>query len=109
MKISDITKIPGIKSINNFDDSDINSAYTSDLLSDVLSNAKEKSLLITIQAHKSTIAVAKIVGSVAIIFCNSKKIPQDLFEKAKDLNIAIFVSEKNQFETSVQIGKLLEM
>lgn len=107
MKISDIAKISGIKTIGEFQDGEITSAYTSDLLSDVLANANDESVLITIQAHKNTIAVAGIAGADAIIFCNSKELPQDLLDAAKQSNIAIFVSEKNQFETSVEIGKLL--
>lgn len=107
MKISDIAKISGIKAADEFADSYINAAYTSDLLSDVLANAKDESVLITIQAHKNTIAVAGIVGADAVIFCNSKELPEDLLDAAKSSNIAVFVSEKNQFETSVLIGKQL--
>jgi ATP-dependent Clp protease adapter protein ClpS len=107
MKISDIAEISEIKAANTFEDGDIKSAYTSDLLSDVLANAKDESVLITIQAHKNTIAVAGIVGADAVIFCNSKELPDDLLEAAKQSNIAVFLSEKNQFETSVELGKIL--
>jgi hypothetical protein len=107
MRISDIEKIAGIAAAAQFTDGDITAAYTSDLLSDVLANAKDESVLITIQAHKNTIAVAGIVGADALIICNSKEIPEDMLEAAKSSNIAVFVSEKNQFETSVEIGKLL--
>ncbi|MBN2875543.1 MAG: iron-sulfur binding hydrogenase, partial [Spirochaetales bacterium] len=41
---------------------DIVDAYSSDLLSDVMANAVEGSVLITIQAHLNTIAVASLVG-----------------------------------------------
>jgi ATP-dependent Clp protease adapter protein ClpS len=109
MKISDIAKISGIKAASEFNDSDITAAYTSDLLSDVLANAKDESVLITIQAHKNTVAVAGIVGADAIIFCNSKELPEDLLDAAKTSGVAVFVSDKNQFETSVEIGKLLGM
>jgi len=107
MKISDIAKIEGIKATGEFEDREISSAYTSDLLSDVLANAKDESVLITIQAHKNTVAVAGIVGADAIIMCNSREIPDDLLVVAAEANIALFVSEKNQFETSVEIGKML--
>lgn len=107
MRIRDIEKIAGIKAVGEFIDGDINAAYTSDLLSDVLANAKDESVLITIQAHKNTVAVAGIVGADALIICNSKEIPEDMLDAAKQSNIAVFVSDKNQFETSVEIGKLL--
>ena len=107
MKISDIAKISGIKALGEFEDGDITSGYTSDLLSDVLANAKDESVLITIQAHKNTIAVAQTAGIRAVIFCNSKKIPENLPEIAQNLKIAIFISEKNQFETTTLIAKQL--
>lgn len=42
--------------------------YTSDLLSDVMAHIKEDDALITIQAHKNTIAVASLTGASAVIF-----------------------------------------
>ena len=44
--------------VSEGDDLEIQNGYTSDLLSDVMGNAPEDSVLITIQAHKNTIAVA---------------------------------------------------
>ena len=107
MKVSDISKIPFVKAVGEISDAEITSAYTSDLLSDVLANAKDESVLITIQAHKNTLAVAGITGSDAIIICNSKEIPQDMVSAAVDSGTTLFISEKNQFETSVAVAKLL--
>jgi predicted house-cleaning NTP pyrophosphatase (Maf/HAM1 superfamily) len=107
MKINDILKIPFIKVVGDIYETDINAAYISDLLSDVLANAKDESVLITIQAHKNTVAVAGIVGADAIIICNSKEIPEDMVTAAASSEITIFVSEENQFVTGVEIAKLL--
>ncbi|MDR2028056.1 MAG: hypothetical protein LBP93_00815, partial [Treponema sp.] len=46
---------------DKFEDALLSGAYTSDLLSDVMANAKEGGALITIQAHKNTVAVATLV------------------------------------------------
>jgi len=107
VKVSDISKIQFVKAVGEISDEEITSAYTSDLLSDVLANAKDGSVLITIQAHKNTLAVAGITGSDAIIVCNSKEIPQDMISAAVDSGTTLFISEKNQFETSVAVAKLL--
>ena len=82
--------------------------YTSDLLSDVLANAEENSVLITLQAHKNSIAVASIAGATAVIFCTEREIEQDVIAAAEESEIALFQTKLNQFETSVLIGKLLE-
>ncbi len=94
---------------NSQPESIIKSGYTSDLLSDVLANADDESALITIQAHKNTIAVASITGTTAILVCNDRPIPDDMITAAEESGVALFVTAMNQFETSVHLGKLLEV
>jgi len=89
-----------------FDDTELSGAYTSDLLSDVIANAKDGGALITIQAHKNTVAVATLVDVTAIIICNSRPIPDDMLASAKEKGIAILVTKQNQFTVS---GRLFDM
>jgi len=89
---------------NDFEDSSLTSAYTSDLLSDVMANAKEGGALITIQAHKNTVAVATLVNISVIILCNNRPVQDnDMLEAAKDEGIAVIRTKENQFTVS---GKL---
>ena len=85
-----------------------NDAYTSDLLSDVMGNSPDEAVLITIQAHKNTVAVAVLKDSPAIIICNNRSVPEDMIQSAKDENIAVFVSRENQFTVSGRLFALLE-
>ena len=82
--------------------------YTSDLLSDVMSHASADSLLITIQAHKNTIAVASLVGIVGIIVCNGRQAPPDMLEAARAEKIAVFRTTENQFTISGRLYGLIE-
>lgn len=90
-----------------FEDSEIAGGYTSDLLSDVMAHAKVKEVLITIQAHRNTIAVAGLVGAPAVVICNGRPVPEDMIEAARDEGIAIFRTDLNQFETSGRLWKAL--
>ena len=81
--------------------------YTSDLLSDVMGNAEEDSVLITIQGHKNTIAVASLIGMRAVVLCNSRSASDDMIEAAIKEGIAVFTTEANQFLASCRIGALL--
>ncbi|MDR0496001.1 MAG: hypothetical protein LBH42_00135 [Treponema sp.] len=90
-----------------FDDFDLTGAYTSDLLSDVMANAKDGGALITIQAHKNTVAVATLVNISVIIICNSRPIPDDMIAAAKEERIAILLSKENQFKVSGKLYGLL--
>jgi hypothetical protein len=91
---------------NDFEDGDVAGAYTSDLLSDVMANAKDGGALVTIQAHKNTVAVATLVNISVIIICNLRPLPDDMLEAAKDEGIAVIRTKENQFTVS---GKLWEM
>ena len=93
---------------DEFEDSELSGAYTSDLLSDVMahaarSDAKDGGALITIQAHKNTVAVATLVNITAIIICNNRPIPDDMLAAAKEEGIAVLLTRENQFTVS---GKL---
>ena len=97
---------------NDFEDKPLDNAYTSDLLSDVIANANADSsdsgALITIQAHKNTVAVASLVNAAAIVICNSRPIPDDMLEAARDEGIALLRTKENQFTVSGKIWDLLK-
>lgn len=88
---------------NKFEDEQITKVYTSDLLSDVLANADDNSVLVTIQAHKNTVAVASLKGSPAIIVCNDRPIPDDMIEAATSEKIAVYTTNLNQYTVSGKI------
>ena len=94
---------------DDFEDKPIASAYTSDLLSDVIANAHDSGALITIQAHKNTVAVATLVNVPVIVICNSRPIPEDMLEAAKDEGIALLRTKENQFTVSGKIWNLLKL
>ncbi|MCL2211317.1 MAG: hypothetical protein FWB95_05290 [Treponema sp.] len=86
---------------DEFEDSALTGAYTSDLLSDVMANAKEGGALITIQAHKNTIAVSTLVNISLVIICNNRPVQDnEMLETAKDEGIAVIRTKENQFTVS---------
>ncbi|MDR2742409.1 MAG: hypothetical protein LBB98_09700 [Treponema sp.] len=87
------------------EDVELTEAYTSDLLSDVMANARDGGALITIQAHKNTVAVATLVNISLIVVCNSRPIPEDMISAAREEGVAIIRTRENQFTVS---GKLYE-
>ena len=107
MKLNRLLEIPHTECVLDAPDAEVTSAFTSDLLSDVMGNATENSVLITIQAHQNTVAVASLVGISAILACSSRPIPSDMLEAARKQNIAIFRTPMNQFDASVAIHHLL--
>lgn len=108
MKTSDLEeKLGYIPAYREYEVEDITNGFTSDLLSDVMGNAPEDSVLITIQAHKNTVACCSLAGISAVVICSGRKVPEDMIEAAKDEDIAIFTTKDNQFNTSFKIHNLL--
>ncbi|MFA5689441.1 MAG: DRTGG domain-containing protein [Kiritimatiellales bacterium] len=107
MKVNEL-KFDGLELLQPAPDTiELTGGYTSDLLSDVMANMQEGTALITIQAHKNTVAVAALTGASGIIFCSGRRVEQDVREAAAKENIALFVSSKNQYKTTVQLAKCL--
>ena len=108
MKISEIRNRTGYEEICKGDEnSEVKAGYTGDLLSDVMANAPSDSVLVTIQAHKNTIAVATLANIRLIILCNGRKAPADMVAAADGESIAIFATKDSQFEVSAKLASLL--
>ena len=108
MNISDLEKKLGYTCLQaQFADGPLTGGYTSDLLSDVMAHAPEKSVLITIQAHKNTVAVATLADVKAILLCNSRTPEEEMLAAAGKEGVAIFQTDENQFQASCRIGAAL--
>ena len=106
MKINDIKKLDGMVCLQgDFEDAEVQDGYTSDLLSDVMAHAKEGSVLVTIQAHKNTVAVCSLVGAVAMVICNNRPVDDEMLAAAAGEGIAVFRTPSNQFQTSALIAR----
>ncbi len=108
MKLSQIISQCNLQKVVFCADDDIKTGYCGDLMSDVIANAASSSIWITIQAHKNSIAVALIKDIRAIVFTNNVDINQELIAKAREENINLLRTEKNSFQISGSLYKLLE-
>jgi hypothetical protein len=101
MKLSELAGKLNLEIIQDrFDDSVLKGGYTSDLLSDVMAHAGADQALITIQAHKNTVAVATLAGITALIIANSRPVPSDMIDAAREEGVAVFRSKESQFTLS---------
>lgn len=108
MRVTEMAKLIKAEIVTiKFEDKEVTNAYTSDLLSDVMGNAEEGSVLITIQAHKNTVAVASQLDLSAILICNGRTIPEDMIKSAEAEGIPVLKTRENQFQSSVSINKAI--
>jgi hypothetical protein len=109
MKTSELASAMKLDVLQNATtDHNIVTGYTSDLLSDVMAHAQPDSALITIQAHKNTIAVATLANVKAVIVCNNRPAPSDMLEAAATEDIAVFRTDNDQYTTSWLLHEMLK-
>lgn len=86
----------------------VKTGYVSDLLSDVIANAEEDSVWITVQRHINILGVAKLKDIIGIIIPRSLHIENEIIEKAKTEKIAILRDSRSSFEIAGLIYNLLK-
>jgi hypothetical protein len=89
-------------------DRDVSGGYVGDLLSDVMANAREGNVWITIQRHVNVIAVAVLKDLTGIILANNKEPEKETLDKAEKENIPFMVSNLSSFEIAGKLYQLLK-
>jgi len=85
----------------------VTGAYVSDLLSDVLGNAKEGEVWITIQSHLNVIAIATLKDMAAILLPCGKKPDKQVVAKANEEGILLLGSNDTTFELAGKLYRIL--
>jgi hypothetical protein len=80
--------------------------YVSDLLSDVMANAKAGDVWITLQVHQNIVAVATLKELAAIIIIGGRQPEKQTLAKAEVENIPILLSERPAFEVAGQLYQM---
>lgn len=78
---------------------EINNACGADLMSDVLSLSREKTLLLTGLTNPQVVRTAEMVGIKVIVFVRGKKPQPETVALADKLNIFLYSTEKSLFES----------
>lgn len=87
-------------------DHKVTGGYCGDLLSDVMANATQGSIWITIQGHPNIIAVAVLRELAAIILVNGRQPDEETKAKADEEGIPILLSSLTAFQLAGRLYKL---
>jgi len=85
---------------------EVRSGHASDLLSEVLANARPGALLITIQIHMNVIAVASHARLSGVIFTSSRLPDEEVRKRALEEKIPLFSSKEPTFDV---VGRLYSL
>lgn len=109
MKLKDIIDKLNLKLICGEDqlDNDITGGYCSDLLSDVMGNAQEGNVWITIQVHKNIIAVASLKELSAIMLVKGLMPTEETIATAREQGIPIVQTSDTAFNVAGKLYNLI--
>ncbi|HKL33843.1 MAG TPA: DRTGG domain-containing protein [Tangfeifania sp.] len=105
MKVSDLVKkynlkiFSGEQGLNN----EISGGYVSDLLSDVMGNAAENEVWITLQTHQNVMAIASLKDLAAVILVKGLEPDEDTLEHSNEEGVPLLSTSMQTFEMA---GKL---
>ena len=84
-------------------DRQIESGYCGDLLSDVMANAPDGCIWLTVQTHQNIVPVAVLHGMAAVILTGGQEPDQETIEKANEAGIPILMWPKSAFDFAGQV------
>ncbi len=101
-----LSRIEELELMIGDDSVSVGSGYVSDLLSDVMRNAGEDALWVTIQHHENVVAVALMADVSAIAFANGVEPDEKVIQRAKAEEVTLFRYPHSSYELA---GRLYEM
>jgi hypothetical protein len=106
MKLQDVIEKLELRALTNLEEREVDGVFISDMLSDVMANAKPGDMWLTVQTHKNVVSAANLVDISAVVVTHGKSVPQDTVDLANRFHVIILASPKSAFELS---GKLIEI
>ena len=108
MKIKDLAEKLNLKVLTPYDDDrEVTGCYSGDLLSWVMSRAKEGDVWLTVMGNINAVAVAVLTDCACIVLTENASLDEQAKDKAELQGVCILQSEKNAYELSVEISKLI--
>lgn len=78
-------------------ESEVNSAFGSDMMSDVLALVKNQAVLLTGLNNLQVVRTAQMMDMICIVFVRGKIPSEQIIELAEENNIAIIATKKTMF------------
>jgi phage tail sheath gpL-like len=103
MKLRELGEKLELKSTTEVFDRDVTGVYISDMVSDVIANAKAGDLLVTVQIHNNVIAAANLVDICGIVVTQGKLPTEDVVRMAEKAKITIFSTSLSRWQMATKL------
>ena len=105
MTLAELSQKLGLKPLTELYDTEVQGAFVSDMVSDVMAGAKPGSLWITTQTHKNVVAAANLVDIAAVVVTSGRAVADEVVEMANRADLTILTSD---LDTYGLVGQLHE-
>ena len=109
MKVKELVEKLNLKVLSGANglDREIDGCYISDLLSDVMGNAMEGNIWITLQTHKNVMAIASLKELACIILVKNLRPNDETIEQSNDEDLPILQTSLPTYEIAGLVYNLL--
>jgi predicted transcriptional regulator len=92
-----------VKALTTVFDKPVTGVYISDMVSDVIANAKAGNVLITLQVHNNVIAAANLVDVAAIVLTRGRAPAPDAIGLAERAEIPVFSTALDSWQVATKL------
>ena len=103
MTIREVAEKLELKGLTKVFDKSVTGVYISDMVSDVIANAKAGNLLVTVQVHANALAAANLVDICGIVVAQGKKPTDDVIKMAVKAEISIFSTALSRWQVATKL------
>jgi predicted transcriptional regulator len=103
MKLQELAQKLELKPVTRPFDKDVTGVYISDMVSDVIANAKAGDLLVTVQIHNNVVAAANLVDLCAIVVTQGKLPADDVIKMAEKAEIPIYSTTLTRWQIATRL------
>ncbi len=108
MKLKNFIEKLNLKVLTEGDyEREVTGCYCGDLLSWVMSRAKDGDAWLTVMGNVNAVAVAVLADCACIVLTENAALDDTAKQKAEIQGVCFLQSEKNSYELSVEISKLI--
>ena len=109
MTVADMVNELGLKVFSGGQglDREVSGGYVSDLLSDVMGNAGEGMVWITLQTHRNVMAVASLKDLAAVLLVKGLQPDEDMARQAEEEGVPVLGTDLQAFDIAGKLYGLL--
>ncbi len=92
-----------LKGLTRMFEKPVTGVYISDMVSDVIANAKAGNILVTLQVHNNVIAAANLVDVSAIVLTRGRVPAPEAVTLAEKAEIPVFSTEMDSWQVATRL------